>query len=321
VGKFQEKQMKRYLIFGLAIAIGACNSNGGEDKDIEGAANSSDTQLNDEETSTATPNQPIEESSDSEENEGSSPGTETDDELSLDSETEEDAIRGTELSCPDGTTLHTSSSGRMVCCSESNPIFCDETPEGYNGGCWSDGVDCNTITFCGDTWTACLEDSLPFCNEDGGFLCYPCGDDTVRHETASGRPVCCTPDRPTFCDENEIGYSGGCWSDGVDCETITMCGDTYTACLHGALPFCGEDSELTCYPCPGDSERYETISGRPICCTADKPYFCDENENGYLGGCWSDGMDCSTVIYCNGFWGGCSEGMQPSCEDGSLSCQ
>ena len=222
--------------------------------------------------------------------------------------------------CPDGSTAYTGANGDLFCCTESYPVFCDATDDGYEGGCWSDGVDCDTLTLCGSDVMACLDGSLPYCDEEESFVCYACPDGATQYETASGRPVCCSETRPMFCDENDAGYTGGCWSATVDCDTITVCGDSFTACHEGSLPYCNADGELTCYPCPDGAEQYETASGRPVCCTDDLPVFCDENSDGYAGGCWSDGVDCTTVIYCGSFWGACTEGHSSSCEDDSLRC-
>jgi hypothetical protein len=223
-------------------------------------------------------------------------------------------------SCPEGSVPYTTSAGSTVCCSDAYPLFCDALEGGYSGGCWSQGVDCETILFCEQQWFSCPQGALSFCDENDQFSCYPCTNESRRYETLSGRPVCCSGDRPVFCDENDEGYDGGCWSEGVDCETITACGDAFTACYSGSLPYC-QEGELTCYPCPEGSERHATTSGRPVCCTSGNPTFCDENEAGYYGGCWGEDMDCATIIPCNGVFGACAAGLTSSCEDGVLRCQ
>ena len=140
--------------------------------------------------------------------------------------------------CPESTQLHTTSSGKVVCCSADHPVFCDENSNGYTGSCWSEGVNCDAIIHCGDAWRACLADALPWCDETENMICYPCAADSTVHYTTSGRPACCTDDRPVFCDENAEGYPGGCWSAGIDCSTIAMCNGFWGACPNGAIPTC-----------------------------------------------------------------------------------
>jgi hypothetical protein len=254
-----------------------------------------------------------------------SPGPSTDSGGADEGDTAAPDVDGTgdtapDINCPEGSTPHTTSSGAAFCCSETYPVFCDENDAGYPGGCWSEGASCETLLFCIDRWSICYEGTLPYCDETDGMLCFPCQDESRMYETASGRPGCCTEARPTFCDENEAGYTGGCWTEETDCETITACGGSFSACASGMLPYCQEDGELRCYPCPEDSVRYETTSGRPVCCTADTPTFCDENDAGYHGGCWSATIDCDTIIQCNGLWSACEVGRTSSCEENVIRC-
>ena len=222
--------------------------------------------------------------------------------------------------CPEGSVLHTTSSGKTVCCNDAYPVFCDENEDGYTGGCWTEGVSCEGILFCGEQWLVCTDGALPYCDENGDLICYPCEDETRLHETTSGRPVCCTDARPKFCDENSAGYTGGCWSEETDCETITSCDDTFYACSVDTLPHCQDDGVFRCYPCEEGSEVNQTLSGRPVCCPPENPIFCDENEAGYDGGCWWDTIDCDTIIECNGVWGACETGRTSSCEENTLRC-
>ena len=182
-------------------------------------------------------------------------------------------------------------------------------------------MSCDEIILCGEGWGACSQGAMSFCNENDELICYPCEDESRKHETLSGLPVCCTEDRPRFCDENSAGYPGGCWSESVDCATITACGDSFAACHEGGLPYCDEDGDLTCYTCPEDAARYETTSGRPVCCPPESPTFCDENDAGYPGGCWGATIGCETIIECDGFFGACPVGQTASCEDGALACR
>jgi hypothetical protein len=223
--------------------------------------------------------------------------------------------------CPDGTVPHTTSGGRTVCCSGDFPVFCDDNDSGYQGSCWAEGVDCETLTLCGGSWRACYEGNLPYCDDDDNFSCYSCDEDSTPYTTASGRPVCCSETRPLFCDENDEGYPGGCWAEGVACETLTLCDGSWLACTEGYLPFCDEEGDMSCHPCPDDAVRYETASGRPICCTDTRPLFCDENSDGYPGGCWSDQIDCDTIIPCGDYWSACTTGTHGTCVDGEIVCQ
>ena len=311
--------MKR--MFGLCLLCAACaggneatkESSGGTEVETEESRDSADTEESDFDTASDDDN---DSSSDIADTATPSDSSDTAGTGSTDdpSDSEQTGV------CPDGSTSHTGSNGDLFCCSESYPVFCDANDDGYKGGCWSEGVACDTLTQCGDQLKACLEGSLPYCDADDNFVCYACPEGATQYETASGKPVCCSDARPLFCDENDAGYGGGCWSDGVDCDTIAVCGGSFTACFEGSLPFCDDAGDLTCYPCPEGAEQYETASGRPVCCTDDLPVFCDESAGGYTGGCWSEGVDCTTVIYCGGFWGACTEGRSSTCEEDTLRC-
>ena len=143
--------------------------------------------------------------------------------------------------CPPGYTQHTSVSGKVFCCPPTSPLFCDENDAGFTGGCWSKEMDCATIFQCGDDWWSCPAQSIPYCDAEGEMICQPCEDGWTKHETTSGRPICCPPDRPIFCDENDMGYGGGCWQARVDCSTITHCQGTWRACFEGMVPICPND--------------------------------------------------------------------------------
>lgn len=243
----------------------------------------------------------------------------TDGDTDADADTDTDSDTDKSF-CPEGSVQYTTAGGEIFCCNDSYPVFCDENDVGYGGGCWGPGVDCETVVECGGSSRACLVGSVPYCDQDETFACYSCPVDATRYETASGKPVCCSPSRPTFCDENADGYTGGCWSEAVDCETITTCGGSFTACVGDTLPYCDDAGEFSCYACPDGAVEYINASGKPICCGDERPLFCDENANGYSGGCWNDGVDCSTVISCGGFWGACMEGRESVCEEDALRC-
>ncbi len=153
-----------------------------------------------------------------------------------------------------------------------------------------------------------------------GDLPNTCPDGTEIHTTKSGRTVCCFDEHPVFCDETDDGFEGGCWGEGTNCDTITECDGDWLACKGNGLPFCDEYGVMKCYPCPSDYDKHETTSGRPICCSNDRPRFCNENSDGYVGGCWQDIADCDTIIYCDGAWRACAQGTQPTCEDDTLKC-
>ncbi len=164
----------------------------------------------------------------------------------------------------------------------------------------------------GDTQSETAED------DTGPIITCPEGSE--RHESAEGEIFCCPESYPVFCDTRDGGYPGGCWSNEVDCASITWCGDDWSACHEGGMPFCDAEEGLTCYPCDDPTRKYETSSGRPFCCTEDHPLFCDENDDGYKGGCWSPAIDCGTVIECDDFWGACLVGLTSSCTDKELAC-
>jgi hypothetical protein len=167
-------------------------------------------------------------------------------EQSMDNDSSTDMV--VQFTCPDGSTEHETSSGRKVCCPKGASRFCDENSEGYEGGCWQNETDCNTITECGDTWVSCPEGSLPFCDDSGQLTCHVCPEGAMAYETTRGMPVCCTADFPKFCNET-AGYQGGCWQDDVNCETIVKCGDEWVACSGNMEVICDEENrEFFCSP-------------------------------------------------------------------------
>lgn len=139
--------------------------------------------------------------------------------------------------CPEGSAQYTTSSGKTVCCAADNAQFCDENAEGYPGGCWPVGTACDTITECGGQYSSCPPETLPYCNNDQ-LQCFECSENASVHYTASGKPFCCGVDFPTFCDENQQGYPGGCWQAGVDCRTVVQCEGTWAACGSGLVVLC-----------------------------------------------------------------------------------
>jgi hypothetical protein len=150
---------------------------------------------------------------------------------------------------------------------------------------------------------------------------YQCPEETELHLSASGKAVCCSQSKPVFCDENDDGYTGSCWSEGVNCDSITLCGDVWRGCLMDRLPFCDPTGNMICYPCPEEAEVYWTQSQMPVCCSPEQPVFCDENDNGYVGGCWPSQIDCNTITMCNGYWGACPAGGIPACEGTRIVCR
>ena len=148
-----------------------------------------------------------------------------------------------------------------------------------------------------------------------------CPSEAVEYTSSSGKVVCCIANEAVFCDENNSGYTGGCWPVGIDCHTITLCGDQWAACPEGAVPFCDETGTLNCEVCPEGGVVHKTQSGRPFCCDAEFPLFCDENDAGYPGGCWPQAVDCATITYCDDHFGACPTGQQPSCQEDGLICQ
>ena len=198
----------------------------------------------------------------------------------------------------------------------------DDTGTGRSDTTESDGSTAGPDTFEGDDTSIGEESDGPDTEKDpvdtGPSITCPEGSD--KYVSAGGKTYCCPAEFPVFCDEQEGGYAGGCWSSGVDCGAITHCGDKWSACKDGALPYCDDEDGLVCITCTNPARKYETASGRPVCCTDDRPLFCDENDAGYEGGCWTVIIDCSTIIPCNESWGACVEGMVASCKDGLISC-
>ncbi len=131
-----------------------------------------------------------------------------------------------------------------------------------------------------------------------------CPDGSDKHTTSSGKTICCPEDHPNFCDENNSGFPGGCWSEETDCATIIECGGSWTACKEDRTSHC-------------------TASGRTVCCPESYPNFCDEmtsNGDTYPGGCWSEGNDCSTIIKCGDSWWSCPDGTTATCSDDTVVC-
>lgn len=176
-----------------------------------------------------------------------------DDSASVDTETSEetDTATATEMEymvfCPKGSEEHTSSSGKTFCCPQKAPLFCDETSDGYEGGCWEEEADCSTLIECGGEWIACPEESLSYCDDDGQVVCISCPKSSEKYETSQGMPVCCPKDFPVFCDAMSNGYEGGCWGAGIDCDTIDTCQDEWRACPEGTTLLC--DTENNVFGC------------------------------------------------------------------------
>ncbi len=169
-----------------------------------------------------------------------------------------------------------------------------------------------------DTDTDADADSDTDADTDTGSI-NRCPEESTEHTTSiSGRTVCC-PLGMLFCDDNTTGYLGGCWSELTDCETIIECDGRWQACIEDTLPFCDLSDQMWCHSCPTDSTRYDTASGRPFCCTSDRPQFCDEAGE-FQGGCWNEGVDCTSITYCEGNWKACFNGMTPACKDDQFSC-
>ncbi|MBN2530995.1 MAG: hypothetical protein JXR76_31705 [Deltaproteobacteria bacterium] len=148
-----------------------------------------------------------------------------------------------------------------------------------------------------------------------------CPEGTQMHTTASGKVVCCNGLYPVFCDENDAGYSGSCWPEEVNCDSITLCSDSWHACKTGSLPYCDASGNMICFPCDNDASVYYTLSGMPVCCDEPSPLFCDENAGGFPGGCWASQIDCSTIIWCENHWGACAAGNAAVCQNGLVVCQ
>ncbi len=68
--------------------------------------------------------------------------------------------------CFDGYERHKTASGMPICCAPDRPVFCDETRDGYEGGCWQEKVDCQTLTYCQGGWRTCFEGMEVICIND-----------------------------------------------------------------------------------------------------------------------------------------------------------
>lgn len=150
---------------------------------------------------------------------------------------------------------------------------------------------------------------------DGTDYAYQCPEGSEQHTTSSDKTVCCPSDNSQFCYENADGYTGGCWPEGTDCNTITECDGQFASCPYGSLPYCNDNSQLTCHVCPEDASVNYTTSGKPVCCETDFPAFCDERSDGYPGGCWQAGVDCATIALCGDTWRACGSGTVVVCEE------
>ncbi len=167
-----------------------------------------------------------------------------DSDTDTDSDADTDTDTGSESRCPYESTEHTTSISKRTVCCPLGMQFCDEHTTGYYGGCWSEMTDCETIIECDGKWQACIADTLPFCDNSGQMWCQPCPQGSTRYETLSGKPFCCAENRPQFCDE-EGEFRGGCWTQDVDCTSITYCEDNWKACFNGTKPVC-EDDKFIC---------------------------------------------------------------------------
>ncbi len=65
--------------------------------------------------------------------------------------------------CPNDYTMHFLSKGEPTCCAPHLPQFCGDTNEGYEGGCWEENTDCNSVTFCQGRWRGCLAKERASC--------------------------------------------------------------------------------------------------------------------------------------------------------------
>ncbi len=147
--------------------------------------------------------------------------------------------------CPDISIEYWTSSGRRVCC-PLDTILCDEIEDWYPGGCWKSETDCSTIIWCADRWQACIPNYRSSCEQNQMACLAPCPEGMEEYKTTSGRRICCTEDTQLFCDETDAGYPGGCFGLGIDCETLSYCGEDWRACREGASPVCSEDDIFSC---------------------------------------------------------------------------
>ena len=240
--------MKRILIFCLMVFPAACDSEGDSDSKETGAFIDSSSDSSSQPTEKQEASSDIDttsaqlDSRDTQQTAGNDTATGTESDTTVRDITDTSNIQ---IFCPDGKQMHTTTSGKVICCTESYPLFCDENENGYTGSCWGADVDCDSITFCGDAWHACRTGSLPYCDTAGNMICIPCANEAAAHYTQSGMPVCCSEPTPLFCDENANGFPGGCWSSQLDCSTIIWCNDHWSACSAGATPVC-ENGIVTC---------------------------------------------------------------------------
>ena len=239
----------------------------------------------------------------------------------------EDGCGGSCGDCPTGNSC----TDAGVCCPDNYQSYCGENSGGT--GCWPTGTDCETVTECPDGWIACPEGSAPYCGVNGPSACCPperpvfcdteafgtacwsegtvCESVTECNGSMYSCPegltghcgekefVCCSDERPKVCENDEYGI--GCWSEEVNCDSLTLCGGKWQACTGDKTPQCGEY---------GFS-----------CCPEAFPVFCDHPEAG--AGCWAPDIDCSTITLCGGDYGACTEGHTPNCDEatGAFSCQ
>jgi hypothetical protein len=154
---------------------------------------------------------------------------------------------------------------------------------------------------------------------DTGTVVYTCDEGAELHLSSSGKAFCCPPEYPVFCDENDAGYTGNCWSEGVDCDTLIDCGSGWQACPEGTESYCNGATMSCRSPCT-DGTLYTTASGRQVCCSEPSPQFCDENDQGFAGGCWDADVDCDTITSCNGSFSACLTGSIPFCGPDGFEC-
>lgn len=160
--------------------------------------------------------------------------------------------------CTTGFDAFVDATGTLVCCGGEQPAWCPANEAGYGGGCWPAGSDCNALLQCGKGWDLCSTEQTGYCNGEG---------------TAT----CCGPGAHAWCGPN--GEHGGfCAPEGSDCSTAIQCLDSaWLVCPQGQSSHCTADAALEC-------------------CTDLDPMWCDPNaEIGFGGGCFAEGIDCSTL--------------------------
>ncbi|MCA9576049.1 MAG: hypothetical protein KC668_11465 [Myxococcales bacterium] len=155
----------------------------------------------------------------------------------------DDGGEGAEFSsCYLGTDCTDCGARRNPCTNPSFPRFCPRTPN-FPSECWSDGVDCDTITYCGGTTPlACLS----------GFR-YDCDSSSCVANACAGTT------HPVFCAYEPSCTSSGtdcCFTEHADCDTVTECFGGQYACItrrsNGLMQVsCGaSESEVACVLAP-----------------------------------------------------------------------